>query len=199
MSYTDPDLVSAYLKRDLSNNEQLTLSLLIPAIQQTIDKYCNMTFLEVAETTRYYDGGTESIDIEACTEISAVTSLNDDRTDSYAYVENTEYLAYPLNENVKREIRRRGGCFPHGEQRMAVTAKFSGFDSGVPQAIQTVATMLAASALQSAQNTGSGIKSESLEGHSITYQDASQTVDELFEATPMVKTVLQQFRDLAIG
>lgn len=194
--YTDPDLIAALLKRDLATSEQLTLAIVIPAIDKYIDKKCDMTFLEVAETTRYYDGGEETLEIDPCTAITAVASLNDDGTTSYTYVTG-DYEAGPYNQTVKNELRKRYSCWPKGNRRIAVTAKFSGWDSGVPQDIQMAATMIAASVLTAGSQVG-GVKSESLEGHSITYDDTSNIIQSVAEKNPIINSIFMQYKQLVV-
>lgn len=197
--YTDLAIISSYLKRDLTNSEVATLSVFLPAIRTWIDRKLGTTFLEVDATTRIYDGGGRSVDIDPVTDISAVKALHDDGTDSYDYTNLTEYNAYPQNENVKTEIIRRTGNWPRGAGRIAVTGKFSSYDGGVPEDIQTAATRIASDLIQQGAFESSPIKSETLEGHSVTYGDPQQTVESIATNDPLVKSILDHRRELSVG
>lgn len=200
MTYTDVNLIAAFLKRDLTSNEQLTLSILIPSVMRWIDRTVGYTFLEVAETTRVYDGGESSIDIDPAYEITAVKSIDDAGEDNYTYTLTSEYLLEPLNETIKTEIRRRNGYFPIGESRIAVTGKFSGWDNGVPEDITMIATKIAADVLTMASSNASNVQSESLEGHSVTYSSGNE--DSISQAAlndPTVTDVLKMYSGILLG
>lgn len=182
MSYTGSTQISNFLQRSLTSYEQAELPTIIGAVKKWLDAYLGSTFDKVDETTRYYDGGVMSLSIDPCTAISAVKSIADatDDASSYTYTEGSEYIAEPQNETVKRELRSRYSSFSRGVHRIAVTAKFSEYDDGVPADIQLVATRLAVAVLNAGKQaniSGNGIKSESLEGHSITYASGSSSSD----------------------
>lgn len=198
--YTSRILVENYIGRSLTENEIAYLALLIPAINKWIDRKLETTFEKVDATTRYFDGGASSIDIDPATEVTAVKSVDNDGNETYTYVDLTDMVLEPQNENVKREIVRRHGMFPHGSRRIAVTAKFSEYDGGVPEDIKVVATRLAADVLQAGKDSNSGnIKSESIEGHSVTYRDPVTTVDQVASGDPLIKSILDQRKEVLIG
>jgi hypothetical protein len=204
MAYTTASLVENFLQRSLTQNEKASLAVIIPAIKIWLDKRLNSTFDLATSSTRYYDGGVMNLDIDPCTAISAVESINDDGADSYSYTTGTEYIAEPQNETVKRELRKRLSPFPRGVQRVAVTALFSEYDDGVPADIQIAATRLAAGIINSGkrENTGN-VASESLEGHSITYVHPSglssgQSLDGLAESDPTVAAILAARGELLV-
>lgn len=200
MAYTDATQVSNFLQRSLNAYETAELTNIIASIKVWLDKKLNSTFDQVNATTRYYDGGVRNLDIDPCTDISEVKALNDDGTDSYVYTEGTEYIAEPQNETVKRELRKRLSPFPHGIQRVAITAKFSEYDGGVPADIQIVVTRLAAGILNAGRiaSQGGNVQSESLEGHSITYATNQSTIEGLSESDPTVSAILSQRRELYV-
>lgn len=201
MGYTDPSLIAAFLKRELTDNEALVLSVLIPAIQKWLDNKLGTTYLEVAATTRVYDGDSSILDIDPVTSITAVKSLNDDGTDNETYVATTDWFAEPINETVKTEISKRYGYWPKGSGRIAVTGKFSSYvaSEGIPQDIQIAATKIAADLLVMGSDSASNVASESLEGHSITYDNAAAQVDKVASADPTVKSMLELRRELLVG
>lgn len=202
MSYTDQTKVENFLQRALSADEVAALTMVIPAIQLWIDRKTGSTFDKVdVFTIRKYDGGGTSVDIDPCTQISAVSLLGNEGNIENAYVLDTDYTIEPANETVKRELVKRHGCFIHGQQRIAVTAKFSEWDGKVPMDIQTVATRLASSIMKAAKNDSisSGLKSESLEGHSVTYITSADEISTLAEGDPLIKSILSQRSEILVG
>lgn len=203
MAYTTQAQIEQYLQRTLTANEVSFLTTLLPAIKTWIDKKLNSNFDTASETTRYYDGGNQNLDIDPCNTITAVSSLNDDGTTGYAYDLTTtpEVLYEPRNETVKRELRKRGGKFPHGIQNIAVTALFTEYDGAVPQDIQTIATILASGVINQGKNASSGgnIASESLEGHSVTYDTSDNTIEGVSSMNPAIVGLLEQHRELYVG
>lgn len=200
MQYTNASVLAAYLKRELTGNEIDTLNLLVPAVQLWIDRKLDTTFVEADEaTTRTFDGGERSIDIDPCTEITKVEALDYTGASSYEYTATQEYQAYPLNETVKTELVRRHSCWPGGDARIAVTAKFSSYDDGVPEDIQMVATKIAADLLNMGSANAEAVKSESLEGHKVEYQDPYSSIDKIASNDPYVRSVLDLRRDISLG
>lgn len=200
MSYTNNILVQAYLQRDLEDEEIVFLSVLLPAVDKWINDKTGSRFDEVAATTRYYDGGNYSIDIDPVTDITSITSVTDERVVDYTYTVNTEYLLYPENETVKTEIRRRYGTFPRGVSRIAVTGKFSEYDDGVPQDIEIAATAIAADVLEASKNAKTAnVESESIEGYSVKYRSVNETVNKVALEDPLIKSILDMRRQIMLG
>lgn len=201
MAYTDSTKVQNFLQRSLTQYETDLFDTVLAAVKAWIDKTLASTFDEVAATTRYFDGGVQNLDIDPCTAISAVLALADDGDTSYTYDLTTtpEVIAEPQNETVKRELRRRYGRFPRGMKRIAVTAKFSEYDSGVPGDIVLLATRLVAGVLQAGKNTGDGnISAESLEGHSVRYNDKANDIEGIAKSDPTVASILSSRRELLV-
>lgn len=203
MAYTNRLLVENYLQRSLTENELALLFMLIPAIKKWLDRKLNSTFDEVAATTRYYDGGVGNLDIDPATDITAVKTLNTDGSTSYDYdlTITPDVLYEPRNETVKREIIKRNGYFPSGKQSVAVTAKFTEYDGGVPEDIQTVATILAAETINQGKlaSSGGNVASEELEGHKISYDTSSNNMDSFADNNPAIKSILELRRELMVG
>lgn len=200
MQYTDIPLIENSLKRDLTADEIAAMSVLIPAVERWIDAKTGTTFKKVDATSRLYEGGEPEIDIEPCTEIEEVVAVQDDGSDSYPYTKNMQWVAYPLNENVKDEIRLRGiqGNFPFGDARVRVKAKFSSFDGEIPADITTVATLVVIDALRIAQAGTTSVKSEDIEGHRIAFQDLDMTFKNIGESNPLVASILGQRRQILL-
>lgn len=200
MAYTDSSQVSNFLQRALTAYETAELTNIIAAIKIWLDKRLNSTFDQVSETTRYYDGGARNLDIDPCTAISQVSAINDDGSGSYIYTDTYEIVTEPQNETVKREIRKRLAAFPRGVHRIAVSAKFSEYDGGVPADIQIAATRLAAGVINAGRIAGLGgnVASESLEGHSITYNIRGTDFEGISENDPTVKSILEAREELYV-
>ncbi len=201
MAYTSQTLIEQYLQRSLTASEVSFLSTLIPAIKLYIDQKLNSTFDQVSETTRYYDGDTRYLDIDPATDITAVGTLDDYGVANYTYTTGQEYTLSPSNSNVKTQIIGRGFTFPCGEARIAVTAKFSEYDGGVPEDIQLLATRLAAGVINQGKigSTGGNVSSESLEGHSITYNTSVSAIEDLTESDSVIKGILDARKTLLVG
>lgn len=198
-SYTDTSLIAATLKRELTDNEALSLSVIIPAIQKFIDSKVGTTFLEATTaTSRYYDGGTHVIDLEPCSAIEEIASVDPyTSADYYLFNQNnvTEVLAEPRNETIKNELRYRNGHFPMGEDNIRVKAKFSSYDGGIPEDIITIATMIAIEILRLGALGLNNLKRESLEGHEVMYHDPLMLMQSLYESNPYISTILAQYNE----
>lgn len=201
MAYTTTALIENYLQRTLTANETAFLAILIPAVQIWIDAKLSTTFDSASETTRYYDGGGTSVDIDPATDITDVDSVNDDLTEGYDYTDLDEYIALPQNQTVKNELLKRDGHWPNGIGNIKVTAKFSDYVGGVPEDIQVVATVLASEVVNQGMiaSSGGNVASESLEGHSITYDTSSSSMDGLASNNPNIQSILELRRELWVG
>lgn len=202
-NYTNTANVSKFLQRSLTDSENSALtSFILAAVDKWIDRKLETTFAKVSEaTTRYFDGGGRSIDIDPCQSITDLKSVNNDGSDSYLYTENTEFVFEPVNETIKREIVYRGyGHFPRGQRRMAVTAKFTEYDfenDTVPQDIIMAATRLATGILVLGKTTGQGnVKREALEGHMIEYDTSLLNISATADADPILQGMLAERRQL---
>lgn len=202
MAYTDQTLIQNFLHRTLNSDEITLLVTLLPTIKQWIDARLSSTFDQAAETTRFYDGGVKNLDIDPCINISQVKALNDDGSDSYIYNQTFFYelVFEPQNETVKREIRRRVGCFPSGIQRIAVTATFSEYNSGVPEDIKILATILAIGVINQGKYAaiGGNVMQESLEGHEIRYAPNAANLNGIAEGDPTVQAILTSRKELYV-
>lgn len=203
-NYTNTTNISTFLQRSLSANESASLTtFILNAVDKWIDSQLETTFANVGATTRYYDGGAHTLDIDPVQSVTQLKSINNDASDSYLYTENTEFVLEPVNESVKREIVYRGRSrrFPAGQRRMAVTGKFSEYDydnAKVPDDIVMAATRLAGGVLAAGKTTGQGgnIQLEQLEGHEIRYDITSNALEALMNTDPIIAATLGQRREL---
>lgn len=189
--YTTENLVEDYIKRDLEANEVTLLeTAIIPAVKQYIDRYLGTTFDSASATSRYFDGGGQTVDIDPCTTITAVAFVDSELV-SYGDVEDTDYVAYPINEDVKTYLRFRTYRPEHRLSSIKVTATFTEYDGEVPGDITLAATMLAAAMLD--QGEDAGVTSESIEGHSISYDVAAKATQ-----SPVIHNILELRKQILI-
>lgn len=201
MAYTDASSIQGYLQRSLTADETSMLTWLIPAISKWVDSYLGTSFDEAQPGTREYDGtGGRILDIDPCTAITSVVSVNEDFDTDYTY-DADDYVAQPQNDNVKDQLVKRHGRWPLGIANIAVTAKFSSYDGSVPEDIKMAVTRIAAGIIQGTWNDDSsaGIKRESIEGHTIEYATSSDTIADIALGDPWIKSVLDARRGILLG
>lgn len=200
MAYTTTTNVGNYLKRTLSAGETTYLNdVLIPAVKAWIDKKLGSNFDSAIATTRTFDGcGLKSIDIDPCTNITAVRSVDYDGDEQTLYTSGEDYVAYPLNETVKRELRARGRHWPKGFANIEVDAIFSEYADGnaVPGDIVSIATAIVAGMLAGSTNA-EGVESESIEGHTVKY--TNESIDKIAMSDPSVVSLLELRKDVLLG
>ena len=203
-NYTNATTVSNFLGRALTAYETTLLTTLLPAIDLWIDRYLNSTFATASATTRYYDGGTNHVDIDPCQSITTLTSVDNEQNVDYTYTILTDFTVEPANETVKTEIIKRGrGCFTEGSQRLALTAKFTEYDftnAKVPDGIVIAATRIAGGVLGAGKAAGQGgnIQSESLEGHSVTYDASQDAINTVATSDPIIQGILSSRKTLLL-
>ena len=204
MDYTNQNLIENHLQRALTTDEIALLPVLKRSIKQWIDRKTNSRFDKVEASTRYYDGCEGILDIDPCTEVTAVTSVDSYQNANYTYETNQQSVE-PVNQTVKNYIRKKYGEFAEGVGSMAVTAKFSEYDEsagGVPEDIQMIATALACAVITNQSDvagTVAGVKSESIEGHSITYGADSKSYDLIAGHESFIEELLDQRREILLG
>lgn len=207
MAYTTTSLVSNYLDRALTADEQALFAVLLPAVTRWIDQTLSSHFDTVSATERFYDAEGGIVDIDPCQAITAISAVDYESQADYAYTEGTEYVLYPLNDTVKNEIRARAkGGFTRGVKRLKVSAKFTEYDftnSKVPEDIQLLATRLIASQLRGlsadAGVDDAGVKKESVEGHSVEYVTSADYLTQISSSDPIISALLSTRRQLLVG
>lgn len=207
MAYTTTSLVSSYLGRALTADEQALFAVLLPAVTRWIDETLGSHFDTVGATERFYDAEGASVDIDPVQSVTDVKAIDSDNSTSYDYTEGTEYLLYPLNTTVKNELvaRSRHG-FTRGLKRIAITGKFTEYDfanSKVPEDIQTLATRLIASQIRGlsadTEVDSAGVKKESVEGHSVEYVTSADYLTQVSASDPITAALLSTRRQLLVG
>lgn len=205
-NYTNTANISSFLQRALKTEETTALnSYILNAVDKWINRRLESRFDDVQPSTRYFDGGGHSIDIDPCQAITAIGALNNDGSDSYSYTDLTEYVAEPVNDTIKREIVYRGRRrrFPRGQRRMSVTARFTEYDyttSSVPADIVMAATRLAAGILNAGRLAGQGenLQQEALEGHEIRYNITNNSINTLADTDPIIQGMLGERREIFV-
>lgn len=202
-NYTDATKIGQFLQRTLNANETSALSgYILDAVDRWINRKLHSQFDNAVPSTRYFDGGGRTIDLDPCQSITAVAAYNDDGSASYSYTNNNEYVAEPVNETIKRELVLRGRnlYFPHGNRRIAVTATFSEWEGGVPGDIVLAATRLAGGILNAGKYSGQGenLQEEQLEGHMVRYNITNNSINTLAETDPILEGILGERREIYI-
>lgn len=192
MAYTTTTLISNKLQRTLTSNESALLIVIIPAIKLFIDHKLNTTFDLATPQARLYDSEGAIIAIDPCTDVTLVKSVDEYNATVTSYVA-SDYVLEPINETIKTQIRFRYGHSWRGVANVSVLAKFSEYEQGVPEDIQSVATMIAAGVIYAAsiQSNSRGIKSEDIEGHKITYDSAPSSIAEIVAGDGLISGILE--------
>ena len=186
MAYTTKEQVEAYIKRDLTTNELTLLPGLLVAIQAYIDSKIGGSFGTVAETTRYYSGNGRIIDIDACSDITAVKLIDNVQAVVYTYVLDEELELLPKNDDIKTFIEKRIGSFPYGKSNISVTAKYS--LGAVPDEIKYVATVMVGALVIEGVNPA--LISEGIEGYNRTFA-VSLASGEISKKKEVIDTILE--------
>lgn len=190
MSYANQTSVEGVLGRSLTAKEIAALPLLLSAVDSYINSQTGRTFGAAVESTRYYDvEASRMVDVdpfvisEQVTEGETTTTVErpfevfyvDADENKVSDVDASDFEARPRNEVVKTWLHKRNGTWGRGCPRnvtnLAVKAYFGG--GSVPADIEYAASYLAAQAIGS--TTSLSLKSESIEGYSRTFADASKT------------------------
>jgi hypothetical protein len=184
--YTTQAKIEAYLKRSLTAYEVTLIGIAIPAVKEYIDHYTTQTFdVDATDTTRYYDGDTCELMIDPITSITSLSYVDSTGTDVEDYVVNDDYYALPRGQAPYTSLRIAAGEFPRGVGVMKLVGKFG---RTLPDAISTAATVLVADLIE---NASSDVKSESIEGYSVTY-------DSIRQSNWAVNEVLNQYRSFRL-
>lgn len=165
--------LEAKLGRPLTTGEQQGFNQANAAIQSYVEKVIGSSVESVNPTTRYYDGGVQHLSIDPCTSISAVKYVDNSLAIEYTFT-STDYTQEPINRTCKTMLRNRPGKFTAGMNNIAVTAKFSIYEDSTILPIVKDAIL---ESLVSELSNGDNIKSESIEGYSVTYVNEQTKAD----------------------
>lgn len=187
MAYATQASVEGVLGRSLTTSEIAALPALLAAADAYINAETGRTFGTAVESTRYYDVErsrfvevdafvTSEVDGESTVERAfEVFYVDADENKIGNGVDESDFEARPRNETVKTYLQKRGsywgsGC-PANVANLAVKAFFGG--GAVPADIAYAAAWLAAQQIGSTQSLS--LKSESIEGYSRSFADASKS------------------------
>jgi hypothetical protein len=196
MAYATKKAVEGVLGRTLSDSEASALPALLAAVDAFINSETGRSFDAAEEqVTRYYDVERSRIlDVDAFV-------MDDDHELEVFYVDadenkvsdvdDSDFEARPRNEAVKTYLQRRSsnwgtGC-PSSVTNIAVKAYF-GADC-VPSDIAYAAAWLAAQAVGATDSLS--LKSESIEGYSRTFADASKS-------SPLVQQTFAKYHEVLL-
>jgi len=185
MAYISQSELENYLKRSLTTEEASNFTVILAAVQEIIDNYCDTSFEEVSETSRYYDGGIQEIDIDPCTDVTAV-AIVDEEFDVDETLDEDYYVVEPINRTIKTSIRLRSGKFSSGKANLKVTAKFSSYIDSVPELVKLACLKLCADVI----NNPMDYKSESIEGYSYQLRGRIEKDKELTELLAKYRQIL---------
>lgn len=185
MSYTTIGNVQAFLRRDITEDEELIIPLLIKAVDSFLDTELEGSYGNTTPTTKYYDGGERILNIDPARDITKVAAVDRYENELFTYELNSYFECRPRNDTIKRWIEKRDGCFPKGIANIAVTATFTLGDT-IPDDLKYLATYLIVKLIT--ENITGDLKSESIEGYSRTFKDFSTQDD-------TVRFILNQYID----
>jgi hypothetical protein len=198
MAYTDKGQIQKYLAVDIDNSFDTQIDNWIQAVTDWIEQWVGFSFETGERADRYFDGdGSRCQLVDRFYGSMTVEILNTDGSTDQSLTEgqSNDYIAYPLNESYKNEIRLMDastiGHFPQRSRSLKVNAKF-GHSGTVPQAIQLVATKLVGEIVKE------GLKGGKLSSVQLgDYQASFMTIDEFAEAMGVYQT-LDMYRDVEI-
>ena len=196
MAYATQTAVENILGRSLTEKEAAGFAALQAAVDAYINGETGRNWTAPAEATRYYDvERSRLLDVDAFTtgedKPVEVFYVDADENKIGSNIDESDYEARPRNEVVKTWLHRRSGGWgsgcPSNVANLAVKAYFGG---DVPADIAYAASWLSAQAI-GAQSSLS-LKSESIEGYSRTFADATKS-------NTLIQTTLDRYREVLIG
>jgi len=180
MAYATQASVEGVLGRPLTAAEITALPALLASVDAYIESMTRRKFeTPTTQSTRYYDvEHSKLLDVDPFISDSThafVLAYVDELENVIEVINTGDYEARPRNDSIKTYFQRRStpwgtGC-THRVANIALTAFFGG--GAVPADIAYAASWLAANAL--GQTSSLSLKSESIEGYSRTFADATSS------------------------
>ena len=198
MSYATQSSVEGVLGRSLTTQEAAALPALLDAVDQYITGQTGRSWATPVEATRYYDvERSRMVDVDpfvVAEDKPFEVFYVDADEEKVQTIDSSEYEARPRNEAVKTWLQRRtgnwgSGC-PSNVTNLAIKAFFGAGD--VPADIAYAAAWLAAH--QIGGTSSLSLKSESIEGYSRTFADATST-----EAGSFITDTFARYYEVLIG
>jgi len=172
------------LGRALTNEEANAFSTINSATQAHIERMIGSSLESVSASTRYYDGNLQHVRIDPCTNVTQVSYIDNNGIGQFVY-ETEDYTVEPVNRTCKTMVRYRWGTFDDGMNAIAVTAKFSIYEDTQMRSVIKDGII---TALTAEINNNTNVKSENIEGYSITYAttEARNALDKIAYLFPEV-------------
>ena len=198
MAYTTESKIENYLAIDIDPSLSSQITAWINAVTNYINNYTGREdgFENTASDTKYFDGlgGTELL-IGEFTSLTSVQTLETDGTTiAQTLTENSDYWAYPLNEDVKNKLvlapNNTIALFPVGPKRIKVVGVWG--RSTLPADIELAATILVSRIVEKGQR-GGNVVSESLGDYSVSFQEIGEMA-----VNCGVKQILDMYRKFEI-
>lgn len=200
MSYASQASVEGVLGRSLTTQEVAGLDGLLKAVDAYVNSETGRTFGDATEKTiKYYDvDRSKMVDVDPFVvkedKPVRVFYVDADEEQVGSDVDSSDYEARPRNEEVKTWLQRRSGNWGSGcsskVTNLAIEAYFGG--GAVPDDIAYAASWLAAHQIGGTQSLS--LKSESIEGYSRTFADATAT-----EAGSFITDIFARYNEVLIG
>lgn len=179
--YTNQSKVESYLKRALTDDEVDLLDDTIDYLSSFIDTYTDRSWLpltdedeDVEATTRTFDGnGKSELFVDDFNSLDSVNILDSQGNTAQIYNQDSDFILYPLNNDVKQSIRLRSSRFPLGPANVEITAIWNSGD--VPKDVVVVCTALVGNYLAGMGDSTGQYKKESIEGWSYELLDGTTT------------------------
>ena len=164
--YTSQADVTAYLQRELTASEAITLNPLISAVEKYIDSETGRRFIKTGSIARYFDGtGAKELFIDDAVAITQVAEY-DPETQLSTVVASSEYITRPYNKLPISSIEFINGGLSRGTKNIKITGEW-GYCTTVPDDIKAIATFLVAQFYINPEN----LKNENIEGYSRAFTD----------------------------
>ena len=197
--YITKDSIQDYLLIDIDGSMDTRIDEWISAAENYVETYTGREF-EEDDTTRYYDGpGGRTFYLDDMVSITSVQTLEmDGATVDESLTEDTDYLAYPLNDTPKHILKlmpegTKIGKWPKGKKRIKVIGSF-GYKADVPDDIKLVVTQLVSEIINvGRQGSEGGISAESLGDYSVTFGSLDEAATRLG-----IKPILDTYKLLSL-
>lgn len=199
MSYATQNSVEGVLGRSLTDSEASALPTLLKAVDAYINGQTGRSWSTPTQAIRYYDvERSRMIDVDPFVVDTdkplRVFYVDADEEIVGSDIDTSDYEARPRNEKVKTWLQRRSGTWgsgcPSNVTNLAIEAYFG--SGNVPDDIAYAAAWLAAQQIGGTQALS--LKSESIEGYSRTFADATSS-----DGGSFITETFERYREVLIG
>lgn len=173
--YTNKEAIENYMLIDIDDQFDDQVDEWIQGAEEYIDNVTNRDFALVEEEAvaedRTFDGdGTNTIDIDGCTEIEEIRFSEDGDP-----IDEDQYVLLPVRSDTITKIKLKYIRFPKGTQNIYVKAKW-GYAS-IPKSIKFAATVIVAGIINNAWQSESEIQSMTIGRYSVSYKNKKEVND----------------------